>query len=804
MEIDYRQLRESFTQTSLDMLQRCESDLIAAESAGAWPDLTEYLRALHTIKGNAGIFDLADIIALCHAMETTLAETSAGMPMSSDDIDRQLTAIDLMRGIISTSDEKQGIATAEKVKKTLRSLGDNKAETANERDTRPARGENFAPDIRLPKKYYDYAKQNNKQLHLVILDLGEQGSLTLKDLHATLAGLHKRKELLSFGDITPRLWKKFPDISAYYLVVALDGAAADFFRSEKINVLYSRNLTAVNPTTTTTPVAASEGRADTHLRVRSELLTALIDLTGEIVLARNTLLRRIGAVGERGLDSAGKKVGQLVSDLQDLVMRTRLQPIKSLLQRLPRLVRETALTTGKKAELNVDDGGIEIDKVIFDQIDESLTHLIRNAIDHGIENPGERKRKGKSAAGLIDLKVSMQAGSILIHIRDDGQGLDFDAIRSKAIGKKLITAEEAAVLDKSGIAKLIFLPGFSTRDNVSEISGRGVGMDVVRGCVARVGGTVEINYETESGTEFILRIPQTLSILTCLIIEIGARRFAVPRQQVAEIIRYDEYKLRHGGAANTMVMLRDELITVIDTAELLGFKTSKPTHHLILKTERHRFALTADEILDTEEVVVKPVPVKQLKAQSFSGAAVMGDGQIALILDLHAIAAGRIAETKRNPLRLESPALPQATLTLQRSYLLIEVGARQVLLTTESKPRIEKVSATQLSLAGASATLIYNGAVVDVAPWREIAGYELADVVDAEKADPHAVIFTFGSKRFALIASRLVDIVPVLNAPVTPRPGNGPVSGETVIRSKPALIVEPQRLVAGEIYAKAG
>lgn len=793
MEINYTELRESFVRTSLDMLDGCESALISAESSNTF-DVTAFLRSIHTIKGNAGIFELNRLIALCHAVETAVQpfqDASAPGEKLTDDL---LRALDTMKALVRNSEQGESANLSKEAGEIAARLEgvDNVATEKTKPKLEDSEKIHTAGNIRLPQKYIDFAQSRGKNLYFILVDFSAQKSSTLKNLHDILSDLHQRGELLSFGDLSDKL--KGEGSPAYYLVVAAAENMESYLSGKGLVPQLVRTVFTVK-TQTAEPAqvtAIETPQADTHLKVRTELLTALIDVTGEIVLTRNSMLRRIEILKESSLQSSGKKLSHLVSSLQDLVMRTRLQPIKVLLQRLPRLVRDTALATGKKVQLFIDDAGIEIDKIIYDQIDESLTHLIRNAVDHGIETPAERLAAGKNETGRIDLKVAMQAGSILITVKDDGRGLDYDAIRRKGEERNLISPTEAHNLDEPALANLIFLPGFSTKNAVSTISGRGVGMDVVRTCVTRVGGAVDISADYRAGTEFILRIPQTLSILTCLIIEVGGKRLALPRQHIVELVVHDENRMRRT-AKSAMVLLRDELIPVVEAAKMLGLGMTDPTHHVVVRTERNRFALTVDKVLDTEEVVVKPLPVKLKNEQFFSGAAVMGDGEIALILDLHAVVRSSHLEAEEHAAENRGRAeIAEGSVTTDTgTHILVEVLGRQILISTRKIPRIEKIAAAKIELNAGRASFVYQNENVPLISWKEITGHEFGEIIESGNRNLYAVIFRDGETPYAAITTGLFDIVSKLESPVTPIAGVAGVTGETVIKGRSALIVEP-------------
>ena len=383
--------------------------------------------------------------------------------------------------------------------------------------------------------------------------------------------------------------------------------------------------------------------ADSNIRVDVGLLDKLMTLVGELVLARNQILQFSDSHEDDGFLGAVQRLNLLTTELQASVMKTRMQPIGNVLNKFPRVIRDLALACGKKVRFEMEGQDTELDKTLIEAIRDPLTHMVRNAIDHGIEPPETRKSRGKADEGRLRMVAYHEGGKVIIEITDDGGGIDVTRIRDKALSAKLVSPEVVARMSRQKILRLIFLPGFSTAERVTRFSGRGVGMDVVRTNIEKIGGTVDIESQPGQGTTIRTKIPLTLAIIPALIIDSGGQGYAIPQVSLLELVRLDQglrtiermhgvpvYRLR--GALLPLVFLDEQL-------QLPAPGTSAADLNIIvLQADDGPFGLVVDAIRDTEEIVVKPLQ-KQLKGISvFAGAAIMGDGRVALVLDVLGLA----------------------------------------------------------------------------------------------------------------------------------------------------------------------
>jgi two-component system chemotaxis sensor kinase CheA len=397
---------------------------------------------------------------------------------------------------------------------------------------------------------------------------------------------------------------------------------------------------------------------ETTIRVDTLRLDQVLNLSGEIGLAKNrlTCLRtdllqgRTDADTLRALDQAVSHLDLLVGDLQNAVMKTRMQPVGRLFQRYPRVVRDLARQLGKEIELEVIGEDTELDKTMIEDLNDPLIHLLRNAVDHGVETPAERAALGKPERSVVRLSAEQIGDNIVLVIGDDGRGMRPEILRRKALEKGVIDSETAANMDEPEALRLIFLPGFSTKEQVSDVSGRGVGMDVVKTKIQKLNGRIEIESVVGQGTQFTIYLPLTLAILPVLVVKVADQPFAVPLSLVREIIpiRPDEVQEVSGRA--TMI-IRDEVLPVRSLARMIGWpQTRPPAYGVLMQTAVRSFVLAVDGFTGRDDVVIKPLD--DIKPKGVAGATLSGDGSVVLVLDIEQLLAEPIKDTRSDLLRL--------------------------------------------------------------------------------------------------------------------------------------------------------
>ncbi|MCA8951522.1 MAG: chemotaxis protein CheW, partial [Planctomycetes bacterium] len=381
---------------------------------------------------------------------------------------------------------------------------------------------------------------------------------------------------------------------------------------------------------------------ESSIRVSVGLLNKLMNLSGEMVLGRNQVLQSIRPSSDRGLQQAVANLSQVVSEIQEAVMQTRLQPVANVFQKFPRIVRDLAAKLGKQCRLDLGGKEVELDRSILEALGDPLTHLVRNALDHGIESPEVRRAKDKPPEGLLTLQAFHQGGNVKIKIIDDGAGIDPQRMRRKAIEKAIVTPEQANAMSDRDAIMLIFAPGFSTAEQVSDVSGRGVGMDVVRSNIEKIGGHVEVQSERGRGTTLTITIPLTLAIVPALIVSCCERRYVIPQNNVTELVRVRAEDARQRIVrvrGREVVRLRGQLLPIVRLRDALGVGTGAEqegaAHNIVVvQSGAVHYGLVIDSPPDTEEIVVKPLGSHLRSRGEYSGSTILGDGRVALILDV--------------------------------------------------------------------------------------------------------------------------------------------------------------------------
>ena len=445
------------------------------------------------------------------------------------------------------------------------------------------------------------------------------------------------------------------------------------------------------------------------VKVSLELLDKLMNLVSEMVLARNRLLPFTAQFSDHDFSSAVRVVDLLTLELQERMMKTRMQPIAQVWTKFPRLMRDVSNQCGKQVSLIQEGSETELDRTLLDAIRDPLVHIIRNSIDHGIELPEERISRGKPVLGKVLLRASHENGMVVIEIADDGAGVDFDLVRQRAIEKNLIPLQQAQELTDMQLLEFIFLPGFSTKSQVTNLSGRGVGMDVVKTNISNIGGSIDINSKRGVGTNIRLKIPLTLAIMPALFVRCGSEPYAIPQNSVLEMVRLDLSEATTGLEdfyGTPVFRLRNQLVPILFLNHQLEVSQDLPAadailNIAILQSSGIRFGLVVDEVLKMQEVVVKPLGPLLKDVKDFAGATILGNGRVALILDIDGIAiqSGMVAKIQSRPLNAES--IQEKSSEEDVAMLSFELeGQSRLAIYLENVQRLEMISPKQVQRNG--------------------------------------------------------------------------------------------------------
>lgn len=487
------------------------------------------------------------------------------------------------------------------------------------------------------------------------------------------------------------------------------------------------------------------------VRVDVRLLDKLMDLAGELVLARNQLLK-LTAGRDTPLVRATQRLDLITAELQDSVMKTRTQPIGGVWSQLPRIVRDLSSELGKQVRLELEGIDTGLDRSILEAIKDPLTHLVRNAIDHGVETPHQRIAKGKPVEGVLLLRASHEGGHVLIEMLDDGAGIDPMRIRVKAIERGLVTIERGAHMTEHELQMLVFTPGFSTVDQVTNVSGRGVGMDVVKTNIERAGGTVELESHPDVGTKIRIKIPLTLAIIPALIVRAGHERYAVPQGGVLELVRADGTNGRRIEFVDgtPVYRLRDSLLPLVYLDESLGGGRTGTTI-VVVQDDGRPFGLVVDAVLDTEQIVVKPLGKRLRDLIAYSGATILGDGRVALILDLRGIAMrAKLGRAKR----VAVAAIEVAHERIDRFLVVQLADDRRVAVALDDVARLEEFESSALERAAGIEVLQYRDRMLPLVRLGAALGSPAAPTELM-----NVIVYTSGDRDLGLVVDGVIDIV---------------------------------------------
>ena len=525
-------------------------------------------------------------------------------------------------------------------------------------------------------------------------------------------------------------------------------------------------------------------------------------LVGELVLARNQL-SELTAEGERNpaVATAAQHLSSITASLQDGVMRTRLQPIEAAWARFPRLVRDIAMGLGKQVRVVTEGDETEVDRSIIEAIKDPLMHLVRNAIDHGIETPSEREAAGKPAEGLITIRAWHEGGQVTIQMQDDGGGIDLDKVRARAVERGLVPAARAKRLSADDTIELIFHPGFSTADQVTSLSGRGVGMDVVRTNIGRIGGSVDVATAVGAGTTYTLKIPLTLAIIPALLVVSGGQRYAIPQINLVELVRAkpEQIEAVHGAP---VYRLREKLLPLVFlTKELGGEIVSAPSSQIVvLQANDRRFGLIVDAIAESVEIVVKPLDAYLQDVDVFAGATILGDGLVGLILDVVGLGkrAQILSALDEDARQLEADGPVEAPAEQVALLVFADHEGGRMAIPLELVTRLEEFPRPELESSGPLPVVQYGEEIlhlVDIS--RLMLERRHASRVDGLGSSGEALpvlVYEHEQRRVGVVVGQIVDVIH--HDLVDLQPGSRPgVAGTMVLNGRVTEVLDlPQIL----------
>ena len=722
-------LREFVTETN-ESLDVVDVELVRFEQdPNNAKILDNIFRLVHTIKGTCGFLGLPRLEALAHAAETLMGKFRDGAPASSE-------AVTLI------------LATIDRIKIILESLESEQREPEGADDDLIASLEGMVDRISVGGAKPESEHSVGTLVHQVLERPLREGEDTLDDLERAFRNTATEAE---------------PAKSPKPAATAVDAAVKEDETGKSANQ---------------------------SIRVTVDTLEHLMTMVSELVLTRNQLLEIVRRHEESEFKTPLQRLSNVTAELQEGVMKTRMQPIGNAWQKLPRIVRDLSNELGKKIDLEMQGADTELDRQVLDLIKDPLTHMVRNSADHGLETAQERRAVGKPEHGLIRLSAYHEGGYIIIRIADDGRGLDSERIKAKAIAQGLVSEVDAEKLPENQIHKFIFAPGFSTAAKVTNVSGRGVGMDVVRNNIDQIGGTIDVKSVAGAGLSFTIKIPLTLAIVAALIVEAGGHRFAIPQLSVVELVRArsgSEHRIE--SIKNTRVLrLRDKLLPLISLRQLFGLdgETGEINGGFIVVTQvgSQTFGIVVDGVFHTEEIVVKPMSSKLRHIPMFSGNTILGDGSVIMIIDPNGVAqafgtnvASQLAAAEASEIK-PAPSVESSTSLLVFRAGSIHPKAVPLSLVT----RLEEIDAQKIELSNGRHMVQYRGHLMPLVSMSENVR------VKGEGAQP-LLVFSDGSRSMALVVDEIVDIVDdTLNIQVASE--NPGVLGSAIVRGQATEIID--------------
>jgi len=778
---------KDFLIESKENLDRLDQELVKLEADPSSKELlASIFRTIHTIKGTCSFLGFAKLEKLTHTAESLLARLRDGeLSLTPEVTSGLLAAVDAIRLMLAAIQETEHDG-GEDYTPLIARLADLQNPPASASEPPLPTGLPAAP---VPLATSSPADSENAK---PVQEASAVPPVLDEDLAdpSKLGGLLLQRGLVTPRDLAQALHQQEIGRKRLGEILIEQGAAhpEDILAAQR--ALESRN-----------PEAAVE-----TIRVGVTLLDRLMNLVGELVLARNQFLQLRNRVQDTAFLPLSQRINLITSELQAEVMKTRMQPISNVWNKFPRTVRDLARNCGKDVRLEMEGQDTELDRTIIETVKDPMTHLVRNAIDHGIELPEIRKQAGKQPQGLLMLRAFHEGGHVHIEVTDDGAGLNRSRICEKAIERSLVSRQQADRMSDREIFELIFLPGFSTAEKVTNVSGRGVGMDVVKTKVEKIGGTVDVHSAEGKGTTIRIQIPLTLAIIPALLVTSGSERFAIPQVSLLELVRLETGKaieIVHGAA---VYRLRGRLLPLVYLNSELGLVThplpetsDTAVSIVVVQAHGYEFGLVVDGILDSEEIVVKPLGKQLKKISTYSGVTILGDGHVTLILDIPGLARrARIISESQEPSKIGK--VPEGmVVTASQSLLIVENGSRgRMAIPLSLITRLEEFPASTIELVGRHEVTQYGGKVMPIVRLSRILSKGGPPSTAANNDDPVQVVVCSESGRsLGLVVDRIVDIV---NEKLTiESPGQrGGVLGSSIIQRRVTELLDVVALMHDE------
>lgn len=867
----------SFIEESKEHLATIEEDIVALESQGANLDnelINKVFRAIHTIKGSAGFFSLQNLKTLAHAMENLLGLVRSNeLQFSSESANILLEGTDLLKTMIDNTGSLENYDPSLLIEKITAIItpGGSVAKPASNVAT--LHNQYFSKMITNAQIHeLQKLERGGKFVYLLFWKFDEHCSDTSEIIHKTISEL---MQYGTFGTVMIHsgtdenvfnrsieigiLYSSVVEPTLLYEIVNIEQTGLETVAESmvKLSPDAGNSVPAGNtPAAITQPVVVettsksdvsqvTQGtiKTENSIRVNLDQLNRLMSLAGELVLARNSLLRKTMDFSVPQISSITQQIDTITSELQDAIMSTRMQSVGILFTKFKRIVRDLSRTLGKKIDLTIEGEDVELDKTIIETLNDPLTHLVRNSADHGIESPERRIASGKNETGTLSLKARHETGHVIIEIIDDGAGIDPERIRAKVIENKLISREDAAQLSDKEIIRYIFKPGFSTAEKITEVSGRGVGLDVVLSNLTKVGGAVDIESQKGKGTKIILKLPLTLAIIPSILVATGHQRFAIPQLNVIELVRIAAAEVKNRIETigdSSVIRLRGVLIPLVRLSEVLQIN---PTYYdqeaaeerderrhdiadrrslpvnadqqdqpelstderrrsgdrrtsrlsavniIVVTSGVQRFGLVIDQFLDSEEIVVKPIGSLLSDCIEYAGATILGDGSVAFILNIAGLGrAAELSHMQQEIVNAESSRKNSIETNRDaQTYLIVKNNsAEQFAIPLGSISRIERIKASEITDVAGQMAISYGDTTLSL--------LEIEKVINVKPRTENAFVFVVIFKAYGrdvgIMVSNIIDIIDItstIDCSTYVKPG---ILGSVIVNKTITLILD--------------
>lgn len=833
-----------FRTEAVELLETAEASLLALEQGEDFKVQFDIIfRVFHNLKGACGMMGLVELGAHMHNLENILNSTRDDSKVNKDQMDTFLKGIDQARVMLgikeATSSDLAGNPPPEKIEKVELSDGIREflieSQEISQRVSKSISAlEKDGPiDVIIDSIYRDIHTLKGGAYLFHFKELGDlnhafETALDLARRHeikiskTLIDGMYGAIDLIDLyllkieGKLSDNLAERVQSTIGFFGLMAtkvsvspekdqtevtqIEKTQTDVISIEKTPIEMNPN-TAAKAELVSTPNVESE---TSTIRVPVSLLDKLMTLMGEMVLVRNQVIQYSNRTDDLEFLNLSQRLNVVTGEIQGEMMKTRMQPIGNVLTKFSRLVRELSKSLGKKIELELIGSETELDKTLLEAVKDPLTHIVRNSCDHGIESLDERRSSGKPETGMINIKSYHEGGQVIIEISDDGKGLNRAQLLKKAIEKGIIKPENAATLSDRETVNLIFAPGFSTAAKVTNVSGRGVGMDVVKTNIEKIGGSVDLQSVQGQGTTIRLKIPLTLAIVPAMVVRCDTNYFAIPQLKLVELVRVDsssdENKIEYI-QGSPVYRLRGHILPLVHIRKVLGLGESDTDQQeisniVVLKSDHNLFGLIVDDIQDTADIVVKPLARFLKPISVYSGATVLGDGSIALILDIAGIVKELMAPNEFQDQSSKKSQTDSNLMTLsdRQDFLLVKIGVKEKhALLLSYVHRLEEFKRNSIEQSGKKRLVRYRDSVLPLIALEEVLGISANQ--NEEKEVISVVVIEKGGMMYGIEVQEILDVLTTdkpLDTTLTSEKG---IIGNLVTEQEVIVVVDPYQII---------